>query len=967
LSAANGFDPTRLSKLVSGGLFAVALGAMALTAWMIWDLRELTWKHATLSSQNLLMALERDIQRNIEFCDLSISTVVDNLRQPWIWNVAPEVRHAVLFGTASRATHLGAILFLDVNGNTVLDSLSPQPRPTNYATTELFRFHRANADPGLHIGAPFQTPNHKLWVITLSRRLSHADGSFAGVVVGTIRLTYFHQLFDGLHIGRDFSITLARKDGVLIMRQPFSEQDIGRDLSHSSSAAHFASATSGAFEETSSLDGMRRLFVFQQIENLPLLLAVTVDKQAVLAEWTWKTTIIISASLALGLIAAALGMILTRELRRRGKAEQAALESEQRYRLIADRSSDMIVRIDATDLRRLYVSPASRRLFGFEPEELVGGRIDEVLHPDDLALLPEMSKSLAETGRALAKWRIRRRDGSYLWAESHLTAMRNPLTGAAEIISIIRDISEQTTIEQALRDAKEQADAASRAKSEFLANMSHEIRTPMNGIIGFADLLLETELTKEQGVYAKLVRDSSQQLLLIVNDVLDLSKIEAGKIEIASAPFELRAFAQGCYSLVAQSAEEKGLFFHLDLDDSLPHTVLGDQLRLRQVVLNLLHNAVKFTEHGGLTLALANEGRRDGVPLVRIAVTDSGIGIPAAKHAQLFARFSQTDSTISQNYGGSGLGLVICKRLTELMGGTIAFDSRPGTGSTFRVDLPLPEVAAAASPAPQDETIEARDGQSHILLAEDLYINQLLTATILRASGHSVDIVQDGAAALAAVQAQDYDLVLMDLQMPVMDGIEATRRIRALDGPVAAIPILALTANGFPDEVEQCRQNGMNDHIVKPIDKRVLLAAVARWTRPGTTTEFVRPATAPTASRAAAPTEPVFDEQFVRELEGAIGRESAQQFLRASYADIPPRVAAITAPGAEREEIGREAHKLVSTAGNVGFTELAARSRDLLEACRLNRASPEEIATLLRRVAAAATRVRQFMRLDFAA
>jgi PAS domain S-box-containing protein len=675
---------------------------------------------------------------------------------------------------------------------------------------------------------------------------------------------------------------------------------------------------------------------------------------AVLALVAW----LLCDSLTLAAIAAGLGLILTREMWLREKSQRAALESMRVYRLFADHSTDMLVRIDAKNWKRLYVSPASQRIFGIPPEELVGNSIRSVLHPDDRPLHAEVSQCLARTGRASVRWRVADLNGRYVWTETNLTAVTNPVTGEPEFISVVRDATQQVSVEHDLREAKEQADAANRAKSEFLANMSHEIRTPMNGIIGFAELLLETGLSKEQAIYANLVRDSSQQLLLIVNDVLDLSKIEANRLELDPTPFELKCFAEGCFSLVAQSADAKGLAFSLEFDNTLPAWVVGDQLRLRQIVLNLLHNAVKFTEKGAVTLAVGAAQRSAGAVHLRIAVSDTGIGIPAEQQPELFERFAQANRVFSQKYGGTGLGLVICKRLVELMGGSISIASEPGRGSTFSLTVPLLE-AIVPTPAPLPEAEAASTEAARILVAEDIYINQLLTATILRAAGHSVDVVEDGAAALAAVNERAYDLVLMDLQMPVMDGVEATRRIRALRGPAASVPIVALTANGFADEVERCLRTGMNDHILKPINKRTLLAAVNRWAQN-------RPA-APVPHEVASTGEPVFNAPVIRELESVLGRDSARSFLMASYAELPVHTTAIAASGADRDSIGRAAHKLVSAAGNVGFSELAARSRDLLAACRQQDATAEQIAALVAQLGAAARRVDRFMQMELAA
>ncbi len=387
--------------------------------------------------------------------------------------------------------------------------------------------------------------------------------------------------------------------------------------------------------------------------------------------------------------------------------------------------------------------------------------------------------------------------------------------------------------EEELRAAMEEARAGSRAKEEFLATMSHEIRTPMNGVIGFAEMLLETPLTVEQRRYASQVREAGRSLLTVINDVLDLSKLEAGRLDLVCVPFRIDDLADRCQAIVRLAADQKGLELHTVVASAARGYALGDPDRVRQILLNLLGNAVKFTDRGSVRLTVKASGDAAGGRRYTFTVSDTGIGIPDDRQRDLFQRFAQ----LERGRGGTGLGLAICRRLVELMGGEIGVESRPGEGSTFWFSLPLRPAGAAEPDEPAGggpaRPAEPTGQGARILLAEDLAMNRELAVAMLTKAGHHVDTVEDGAAALAAVQERVYDLVLMDVQMPVMDGLEATRRIRALPGPAGRIPVLALSAGVLAVEVERCRQAGMDEHLAKPLEKAKLLAAVERWAGAG--------------------------------------------------------------------------------------------------------------------------------------
>ncbi len=386
------------------------------------------------------------------------------------------------------------------------------------------------------------------------------------------------------------------------------------------------------------------------------------------------------------------------------------------------------------------------------------------------------------------------------------------------------------TVQHALVQAKERAEAASRAKGQFLANMSHEVRTPLNGIMGMAALLVETPLTDEQREFAQVIRTSASALLDIVNDVLDVSKVEAGMMVIERAPFDLRAACEDVVSLCAQIAAERGVELHLDYDRDCPSELVGDVGRVRQILLNLVTNALRFTPQGWVRVVVRERDKRDRGSLIDIAVVDTGVGIAPDKMEYVFEKFTQADTSTTRRFGGTGLGLTISRGLTQLMGGTLTVVSALGEGSTFTARLPFarPDGMGSVAP-PSHEQLDAWRPLSRalrVLVVEDNPTNQRVAVQLLKKLGASAEVAVDGGDAINRLRSRVYDVVLMDCHMPVMDGLEATRAIRALSGESATVPIIAMTASAMEDDRVACIAAGMNAYVSKPVDLGALHRAL---------------------------------------------------------------------------------------------------------------------------------------------
>ena len=496
-------------------------------------------------------------------------------------------------------------------------------------------------------------------------------------------------------------------------------------------------------------------------------------------------------------------------------------------RILMDSLPDSIYFKDR-DSRFLLVSRSQIEKFGLSSALDIIGKTDADIFSEKLAVEARQDElEIMRTGTPVVN-KVESLTGdkfSEIWVSTTKLPWRNSAGEVIGTFGVSRDVSKQVQAEETLRKAKEEADQANQAKSDFLANMSHEIRTPMNAVIGISEILLDTSLTNSQREYLTMVLSSGESLMELINDLLDFSKIEAGKFELDLEPFDLRHMANNAVRTLAVRADNKNLELDFSAAEDVPAVLIGDRHRFRQIVVNLLGNAIKFTEGGRVVLDIGLVGKTASHAVIRVEVRDTGIGIPESKRQKIFQDFEQADASTTRQYGGTGLGLAISKRLVELMGGEIGVTSVEGKGSTFFFTAkmaisptPIPKKSSESNPVALIG--EAPTEKLRVLLVEDNVVNQRLAVAVLDGQGHDVTLAGDGQRAVEQWQKGDFDLVLMDVQMPVMDGFEATteiRRLEALDPAKTRTFIIAMTARARKSDRQQCLDIGMDDYMAKPI------------------------------------------------------------------------------------------------------------------------------------------------------
>ena len=950
----NAFIPGKAAlyrRALAGVFTALILLVAASTALAVWDGRRAAIHTYEDRQTRLGIVLAEQTGRAVQAVDLVVAATVDQIRASGVETagalrreLANEAFHTELRQKLRNLPQLDALTVVDADGRAVNTSRFWPAFGTDLSAGDVYRHIRTATEP--YLSNPEKGRLGADWTVFLARRITDRDGNLIGIVTATIALNYFVDFFAAVDADNSSLITLLRRDGTVLVLHPPAASVVGRQMPAESPWYPIVAAGGGLYQTTDFLNGgAARSTSVRPVRDYPLVIDVGTNEYVGLAGWRRQTLVIgLGAAVVIGTLLGLFQLLrtqfqhLTNSARDLGataaalRDSEAALASKSQLLETTLRYMDQGLIMVAPDLTVAAWNPRAVALLDL-PEALLAS------HPH-YDTVSDYQWASGEFDNATEALKATIRGGSRI-KTPHFYERTRPNGRVLEIRSvpipgggIVRtytDITDRKHAEDRAAAARDQAEAAraaaekaNQAKTEFLTNMSHEIRTPLHGIIGMNDLLLRSGLAPAQRDYATGVRESAGVLVTIVDDILDISRLEAGKVELDRADFHLGDTIRAAVALMAPCAAEKHLDLVCSVAPAVDRRVHGDPFRLRQVLLNLIGNAVKFTEAGHVRVRA--EPVSSDRALMCIEIEDTGIGMAPETIDRLFQPFAQADSSMSRRFGGTGLGLAISRELTALMNGTLTAESAMGAGSVFRIKLPVADAigeAEAVAVAVENEP-EPAVRPLHVLVADDNAINQRLMTALLTSAGHSVTVAANGRKAVEAMMRETFDIVLMDVQMPVMDGIQATSHIRALPPPKCDIPIVALTADALHDAAERYRGAGMDRYLSKPLSAPILFRIINELTTHG------RP------KRSAADGLPSLDTSVIDTLRGFMKPDQLEALLTESLVDIEARILRLGArlDASDTAAAAKEAHDLVSVAGNCGASAVSSLARDIERACK---------------------------------
>lgn len=750
----------------------------------------------------------------------------------------------------------------------ILASTAPQMQQS-FADREYFQTHRFDPSDRLLVGKPIKGRLTGSWVVSLTRRIDSPTGAFGGVMFVGLDASYLASLEAGT-IGPNSVLALVGRDGIARARRLGGQITYGDDVSRSMVFSQVQHAPSGHFVGRAGVDGVIRATSYRLLDNYPLIAVVSTAVDDIYEQTQGHDRAVYSTATAGSLLVLALGLTAIYMVRRNtlelARATSGARTLAEANRLLTVSESRANQLIETTPAGMLVVDDAglvvranahADRMFRCEPGRLVGRRVDEFVPEAWREAHPAHRQAYAKEGATRVMGKARdlfaiRDDGSSFPILVGLARLSSDQ--GMQTIASIADISERKALELELerhRDtleeqvrartaelllARDEAQRSANAKAQFLANMSHELRTPMNGVLGMAHLLRLTKVTSQQVSLLDKMELSGRHLLGVINNILDVSKLDAGKFKLDEHDFRLDDLVRQVTSLIEDRVKSKGLSFEVDVEP-LPSPLRGDSQRLAQALLNYLDNAVKFTSVGTIGMSCRVQEQTDVDCVLRFEVSDTGIGLSPEQRSRIFEAFEQADNSTTRAFGGTGLGLTIVRGIAEQLGGGAGVVSRSGAGSTFwltaRLGKAHSQPTRQVQPEDATEALIRRDhAGKRILLVEDDEVNRELARLLLQAVGLNVVAVENGEQALKWAEEGEFALIMMDVQMPIMDGIEATIAIRKLPRHQNT-PIVATTANAFAEDKQQCLDAGMDDFLAKPFDFHVMYRILLKWLEHG--------------------------------------------------------------------------------------------------------------------------------------